>query len=222
MIIKEISEDRLVIFQDKHTYTDRQHEVLISLMYKIEDSKLPLLNVNVSYNSVTVQWDIFKVDVETVKKNLLTICESLEDLDIKVTKKNIIEIPVCYDPEFGIDQDKFAVSLEELINRHTEPEYRVYMIGFLPGFMYLGGLDEKLHMKRLVIPRKKIDKGSVGIAGGQTGVYPQIAPGGWNIIGKTPLEMVKEGIPIVNPGDYVKFYSISKDEYWRLYNDKDN
>lgn len=222
MNIKEISEDRLVVFKDKNTLTIKEHEKLISLMQQIEESMMPILNVNVSYNAVTVQWDIFKMDVNDVKENIQTLIKNLDHIKIETLEKKIVEIPVCYDSEFGIDQDKFDMPIEELIELHTKNEYRVYMLGFLPGFMYLGGLDKRLYKERLDTPRKKIDKGSVGIAGGQTGVYPQNAPGGWNIIGKTPIEMVKEGIPIVRPGDYVKFNSITIDEYRRLNNDKNN
>lgn len=220
--IKEISEDRLVIFKDKNTLTIKEHEQLISLMQQIEESTMPILNVNVSYKAVTVQWDIFKMDVKDVKENIQTLIKNLDNIEIETLEKTIVEIPVCYNSEFGIDQDKFDMQIEELIELHTMNEYRVYMLGFLPGFMYLGGLDERLYKERLDTPRKKIDKGSVGIAGSQTGVYPQNAPGGWNIIGRTPIEMVKEGIPIVRPGDYVKFNSISIDEYRRLSDDKNN
>lgn len=222
MNIKEISEDRLVIFKDKNTLTIKEHEQLISLMQQIEESTMPILNVNVSYKAVTVQWDIFKMDVKDVKENIQTLIKNLDNIEIETLEKTIVEIPVCYNSEFGIDQDKFDMQIEELIELHTKNEYHVYMLGFLPGFMYLGGLDERLYKERLDTPRKKIDKGSVGIAGSQTGVYPQNAPGGWNIIGRTPIEMVKEGIPIVRPGDYVKFNSISIDEYRRLNNDKNN
>jgi len=222
MKIKEISEDRLVVFKDKNTLTIKEHEKLISLMQQIEKSTMPILNVNVSYNAVTVQWDIFKIDVNDVKENIQTLIKNLDNIKIETLEKTIVEIPVCYDSEFGIDQDKFDMPVEELIELHTKKEYRVYMLGFLPGFMYLGGLEERLYKERLDTPRKKIDKGSVGIAGGQTGVYPQNAPGGWNIIGRTPIDMVKEGIPIVRPGDYVKFNSISIDEYRRLNDDKNN
>lgn len=222
MNIKEISEDRLVIFKDKNTLTIKEHEQLISLMQQIEESTMPILNVNVSYKAVTVQWDIFKMDVNDVKENIQTLIKNLDNIEIETLEKTIVEIPVCYNSEFGIDQDKFDMQIEELIELHTKNEYHVYMLGFLPGFMYLGGLDERLYKERLDTPRKKIDKGSVGIAGSQTGVYPQNAPGGWNIIGRTPIEMVKEGIPIVRPGDYVKFNSISIDEYRRLSDDKNN
>jgi len=222
MNIKEMSEDRLVIFKDKNTLTIKEHEQLISLMQQIEESTMPILNVNVSYKAVTVQWDIFKMDVNDVKENIQTLIKNLDNIEIETLEKTIVEIPVCYNSEFGIDQDKFDMQIEELIELHTKNEYHVYMLGFLPGFMYLGGLDERLYKERLDTPRKKIDKGSVGIAGSQTGVYPQNAPGGWNIIGRTPIEMVKEGIPIVRPGDYVKFNSISIDEYRRLSDDKNN
>lgn len=137
----------------------------------------------------------------------------------KVTK-HLISLPVCYDEEFGLDIREMArsknLTIDQLIALHTAPTYQVYFIGFLPGFPYLGGLDPILSMNRKPRPRAVIEKGSVGIGGSQTGIYPQSSPGGWNIIGRTPLELFEPLAKIptrINAGDRLKFEAITRDEY---------
>lgn len=130
-----------------------------------------------------------------------------------------IHIPVCYDDEFGIDLNQMAgqkqISKEEIVRLHTSKQYRVYMIGFLPGFSYMAGVDE-----RLITPRKEqpvnVVPGSVGIAGAQTGIYPFHSPGGWNIIGRTPVQLfdpASKELVKLKAGDRVQFYAISREEY---------
>ena len=130
------------------------------------------------------------------------------------------EIPVCYDVTFAIDLDEMALekgrSKEAIIERHSKTIYTVYFIGFLPGFMYLGGLNKALHTPRKSTPRLKIVKGAVAIGGKQTGVYPCESPGGWSIIGNSPIEFFnpKSAIPcFVNAGDKIVFKSVSLKEY---------
>ena len=104
------------------------------------------------------------------------------------------------------------MALEEIIDLHTSKEYIVYTMGFSPGFPYLGGLDSKLDVPRLKKPRIKVEKGSVGITGNQTGIYPIESPGGWNIIGRTPLELfnsTSDFPSLLKPGDKVKFFEIT-------------
>ncbi len=132
-------------------------------------------------------------------------------------------IPVCYDLIFSEDLDLLMkekqLSLEEVIHIHTQPIYHVYMMGFLPGFMYMGGLDPRLEMERKTTPRQRVEKGAVGIAGLQAGIYPMECPGGWNVIGRTPLPLFfpdKNPPVLVEAGDKVKFYKIDKDEYFKI------
>lgn len=129
-------------------------------------------------------------------------------------------IPVCYDESFGVDLEYISnekkLSKEEIVQRHIKPNYLVYFIGFLPGFLYLGGLDEALRVPRKVVPRLNVEKGAVAIGGNQTGVYPAQSPGGWNIIGNSPIEFFN---PKINPpcfaqaGDRIRFYPISLKAY---------
>ena len=137
------------------------------------------------------------------------------------SKKNIIEIPVCYDVDFGLDLNivaqKTGLSSQEIIRIHTEKPYLVYMLGFAPGFMYLGGLDKRIQVPRKENPRLKIAAGAVGLADQQTGIYPLETPGGWQIIGQTPLSLFsKEKPSLVAMGDHVQFVPISKEMFFKI------
>ncbi|MEN8788662.1 MAG: 5-oxoprolinase subunit PxpB [Flavobacteriaceae bacterium] len=135
-------------------------------------------------------------------------------------KRELWKLPVCYDLEFGIDleivADTLNLSADEIIKMHTQSIYTVYGIGFLPGFMYLGGLADELEIPRKETPRLRVPQGSVGLAGPQTGIYPQESPGGWNIIGNCPIPIFKAEANnpcFVNVGDRIEFYPITKAAY---------
>jgi inhibitor of KinA len=135
----------------------------------------------------------------------------------------LIEIPVCYDAEFGVDLGRVAehtkLSEREIVDLHSTSEYRVACIGFVPGFTFLAGLPRNLATRRRDVPRKEIPAGSVGIGGAQTGIYPLRSPGGWNLIGRTPLrlfEPTKNPPTLLCPGDRVRFRSISREEFESL------
>ena len=139
---------------------------------------------------------------------------------IAPTTRYLWRLPVCYDMKFGLDleeiSEKLGMSIEEITALHAQSTYTVYGIGFLPGFMYLGGVPEVLEVPRKSAPRPKVPMGSVGLAGKQTGIYPQDSPGGWNIIGKCPVPMFdlkKEKPCFVKVGDKIQFYPISLGEY---------
>ncbi len=148
------------------------------------------------------------------------LAEKISDVE---HKKRIVEVPVCYENGLGPDIEFVAehagMSVEEVIKLHSAEPYLIYMLGFQPGFPYLGGLDERLHTPRLATPRLKLEAGSVGIGGAQTGLYPMESPGGWQIIGLTPVRCynptAKEPIPY-QAGDYIKFVPISYEEYQSL------
>lgn len=137
--------------------------------------------------------------------------------------KNIIEIPVCYDDEYGLDLNEMAqyhqTTKEEIIRIHTGNLYHVFMMGFSPGFPYMGILPDSIATPRKNQPRLKVPAGSVGIAGNQTGIYPSESPGGWNIIGRTPLKLFdkeKSQPFLLNTGDTIKFIPISKKQFEEL------
>ena len=135
---------------------------------------------------------------------------------------NSIEVPVCYDQEFGFDLDEVArnagVHLKEVVDLHCGADYRVHCVGFTPGFPFLGGLPRRLATPRRDVPRKEIPAGSVAIGGRQTGIYPIKSPGGWNVIGRTPLQLFdpqKNPPVLLRAGDRVRFRSITREEFER-------
>lgn len=150
-----------------------------------------------------------------------TFSESVTDSDNEMV--TVIEIPTVYGGEFGPDLGFVAshnnLSEEEVIAIHSGTDYLVYMLGFIPGFTYLGGMDPRIATPRLSSPRTLIPAGSVGIAGEQTGTYPSDSPGGWQIIGRTPVtmyDMSKEEAALLSAGDYVRYVPIDEQEYNRI------
>jgi len=139
----------------------------------------------------------------------------------------LIEIPVCYDAEFGFDLNRVAehtkLSGSQIIEIHSTGQYRVACIGFVPGFTFLAGLPRNLATPRRDVPRKEIPPGSVGIGGAQTGIYPLRSPGGWNLIGRTPLKLfdsTKDPPTLLCPGDRVRFRAITREEFDVLNEDR--
>jgi len=135
---------------------------------------------------------------------------------------NSIEVPVCYDQEFAFDLDEVArnagVPWKEVVDLHCGADYRVHCVGFTPGFPFLGGLPRQLATPRRDVPRKEIPAGSVAIGGRQTGIYPIKSPGGWNVIGRTPLQLfdpLKDPPVLLRAGDRVRFRSITREEFER-------
>lgn len=180
-----------------------------------------ILELNFVYNSLLVIYDNFKIDFEKLKLALKSIYEEKEN-QIEVSN-SIWKIPVCYSEEFGIDlamlSSEKKMSIDEIVKLHSNVIYTVFGIGFLPGFLYLGGLQEELHFPRKKTPRLVVPKGSVGIGRSQTGIYPQDSPGGWQLIGKTPISLFDSAKEIpckISPGDTINFSPISKDEYYEL------
>lgn len=170
------------------------------------------------YSSLLVDYNNELTDSSALINKLNKVYK--KNVEVLKPKRTLWEIPVCYDEEFGIDLKFLSlekkISIDEIVSLHSEINYTVYGIGFLPGFLYLGGLDHKLHFSRRNTPRMEVLKGSVGIGGNQTGIYPQTSPGGWHIIGKTPINLfdVNNKIPcFINPADEVKFISVLKEEF---------
>lgn len=172
-----------------------------------------------TYCSVTIYYDSQKISVETAK-NIIQLAIEKSYSMANDEASNTIEIPVCYEGDFAPDLHDVAehtgMTEQEVIDLHSSTIYPVYMLGFLPGFPYLGGMDKKLVTPRLKTPRTKIPAGSVAIGGEQTGIYPLDSPGGWRIIGRTPVKLYdsQRNPPILfKAGDKIKFIPISKKEY---------
>ena len=179
------------------------------------------VNINHAYNSILVSYydDIDNVygELEALKLIYKTPVETIS-ADVKLWK-----IPVCYNAEFALDLEEICamknISKSDLIQLHYNTIYTVYFIGFLPGFLYLGGLNNLLSCPRKSTPRLDVKKGSVAIGGNQTGVYPISSPGGWNIIGNSPIDFFKatsHNPCFARPGDKVQFYKISITEHHKI------
>lgn len=174
-----------------------------------------------AYCSLTIQYDPSHLSFNQLSRSIEEIvCTPMGRAETNVRK---LEIPVCYDPDFGLDLDSLCqskgLSQEQFIAEHSTPHYRVYMLGFLPGFVYMGKLPETLICKRRRDPRLRVPQQSVAIAGEQTGIYPSEAPGGWNIIGRTPLPLIapeKSEPFLFKAGDLVRFKVIDRLEFQRI------
>lgn len=171
-----------------------------------------------AYNSLTLLNTCVFIKEKTFHAQLLEWYGTLEHQQL--VQRHEWTLPVNYDAEFGLDIEDVAqtlkVTVDELIAKHTAIAYTVYGIGFLPGFMYLGGLPQDLEIPRKQTPRLHVTAGSVGLAGQQTGIYPQDSPGGWNIIGRCPIPLfnTKADVPFfANVGDKIRFKSVSRAEY---------
>jgi inhibitor of KinA len=182
------------------------------------------LDIIPAYTTVSIVFDALAIRqhhpsaFEWMKNHLEKMMLEIRDHEIIPSRQ--IQIPVCYDAEFALDADRILkeknISLEELITLHSSKSYHVFMIGFLPGFAYMGPVDPRIATPRISTPRTQIIAGSVGIAGEQTGIYPLGSPGGWNIIGRTPLKIFDSNStqPVLfQSGDQVKFIRITKAEY---------
>ena len=200
-------------------------EVLNDILHfklKIEKQKeFHFTDIIVGYNSLSIKFKNEFVDFYKVVNDLKSIYK-IKNVTIK--QENFIwEIPVCYDIQFGIDlkeiSEKSKRTIEEIIQLHSEKIYTIYFMGFLPGFLYLGGLNEQLFFDRKPNPRLQVAKGSVAIGGKQTGVYPSSSAGGWNVIGKTPInffDIKKENPCFAKAGDQIKFKAITLDAFYQL------
>jgi inhibitor of KinA len=184
------------------------------------------------FTTVAVFYEPMNIKTQTLPYD--QVCEDLslhlENLEVEQGEEpRVVKIPVCYGGEFGPDLEEVAeingLTPEEVIDIHLKGEYIVYMIGFAPGFPYIGGMSEKIAAPRRKNPRLKIPAGSVGIAGKQTGVYPIETPGGWQLIGKTPRKLfLPEGDTpsLLRAGDQIKFEPISAEEFQKWEENEDD
>lgn len=207
---------------------EETNKKLLALYAQLKKENFPFVHDIVpAYSALTLHYDLSSLREKIPEE--LTVFEFLAEKIEAITARQghaetadgvLHEVPVCYAPAYGLDVDFISdqknISADDLVRLHTERTYRVYMIGFLPGFPYLAEVDEKIAIGRKASPRTKLPAGSVGIAGKQTGIYPFESPGGWQIIGRTPVSLFHPGdarLSLFRPGDTVKFYSISEDEF---------
>ena len=182
-----------------------------------------------AFASVTVHYDPARVAGDAARPPYDRLVAQREEVlsntrEEELPPPRVVEIPVCYGAELGPDLEDVArqhdLTPQQVIDLHVGAEYLVYMVGFMPGFAYMGGLPERLATPRRSTPRTAVPAGTVGIGGSQTGVYPLESPGGWNLIGRTPLEIFdihREQATLLATGDHARFVPISRREFerWR-------
>lgn len=196
------------------------NQKVISLDRMIQKTKIEGVEELVpTYRSLLIRYNPLKTDYETLVSHVKTLENTLKKAKLKTESRNIV-IPVVYGGEYGPDleyvAERHGLTREKVVELHSERQYRVYMIGFVAGFPYLGEVTDEISTPRLETPRLRVPAGSVGIAEKQTGVYPCEAPGGWRIIGKTPLKLFNpswQPPTLLKPGDAVRFKPISETEF---------
>lgn len=214
-----MSGDKGLVVEFGNEISETVNTKVRNLYLAIQKSQMPgIYEMVPTYRSLMIQYNPLEIEVNKLIEKLMEIEKALDSIDIP--KPRIVEIPTIYGGEFGEDlkfvSEHNGMSEEEVIKIHSSVDYRIYMLGFSPGFPYLGGMSEKIETPRLKTPRTKIPAGSVGIAGNQTGIYPMESPGGWQLIGRTPIKLYdpKSQTPILlQAGDYLRFVPIEKDEY---------
>jgi inhibitor of KinA len=182
-----------------------------------------------AYSSATVVYDVFKIRTNAthatayhfIQQQIENVLAGVRDDDDGPAA--IIKIPACYDEPFAPDIQELAlqknITVNDVVKIHTGKTYRVFMLGFVPGFAYMGTVDELISLPRRATPRTMVAQGSIGIAGLQTGIYPLDSPGGWNIIAQTPVKIFdaeKETPVLLQAGDYVQFYAINTTEFNKI------
>ncbi len=214
-----VASDHSLVLTFGATISKKAHLDVLRAMKFFEDHPRPsILNLHPAYCTVLIDFN----PTQTTIDEMISFCEEgLKQFDtIVLPPHRSIEIPVVYGGEFGPDLNDVAAhhhrSTEDVITIHSSENYVVYFLGFSPGFPYMGGLPEQIATPRLAVPRKNVPAGSVAIGGNQTGIYPLATPGGWRIIGRTPLRLfdAKRNPPtLLQMGDRVTFKKLSTEEF---------
>ena len=185
-----------------------------------------IIEILPTYRSLLITYNPLEISFGNLKEIIELAFKKSETNESKSFSREIVEIPVFYGGELGPDLDFVAnynqLSSEEVVKIHSSEEYLIYMIGFTPGFPYVGGMSEKISTPRLQTPRTQITAGSVGIAANQTGIYPVESPGGWQLIGRTPLRLFdyrKENPFLLDAGHYLSFKPIDQNEFKKISNE---
>lgn len=214
--------DKALVMEFGNEISKEINAKISTVVANLKESRIDgVIDILPTYRSILINYDPVKIKYQKLINHLEAIKieqKSNEDQNVR-----LVEIPTLYGGEYGPDIDFVAknaqLSVEEVIKIHSGTDYLVYMMGFLPGFTYLGGLDKRIATPRLKNPRLKIEAGSVGIAASQTGMYPVESPGGWQLIGRTPLKIYDEtkNPPVfIKAGDYIRYRSIDEEEYNKI------
>jgi inhibitor of KinA len=218
----EPASDQSLLIYFGEQITREANENVRRLLHLLEQEPIPGVdNLHPAYCSLLVKFAALQWRHEELERQLRKYLGRLNN--VRLPESRLVEIPVCYGREFGPDLDEVAalhgISPERVMELHTSVTYLVYFLGFVPGFAYLGELAGELVTPRLASPRRKVPAGSVGIAGNQTGVYPFETPGGWRLLGRSPLAMFRtdrDGLSLLSIGDRVRFVPVSRERFAEL------
>jgi inhibitor of KinA len=221
MKISPLGDQAIIIELDKKIHP-HIHQQIKSYEKAVEQNPFPgFIEMVLSYTTVTIFYDPLILSYQAICEKMIQLYNKVEESDVPSSR--VIDIPVCYGGDYGPDLEFVAqhnnLTSEDVIRIHSEREYLVYMIGFAPGFPYLGGMSERIAAPRQANPRLEVPAGSVGVAGKQTGIYSLATPGGWQIIGRTPYSLFRsQEVPpsLLQAGDHVQFVPISAEEYQHL------
>ena len=228
--------DHALVFSLEEKMSEEIIEKIMALKKTIESFHFDFIKELIpSYHTLSLVYDInlfYENEIATIHNHSITdfgnallraFNSAAKNSTLKNSSEKIIRIPVCYDERLGIDLEnivtKNKISVDEIIQKHAEEIYLVYCLGFLPGFAYMGKVNERIQIARHATPRKEVMAGSVGIAGMQTGIYPMNSPGGWQIIGRTPLIIFDQDPRVLGKleaGNRIQFYPISFTEFEKL------
>jgi inhibitor of KinA len=227
--IQPLAEHALLVHWDNRI-DPQLHDAVQALYRTLSATALPgLRDLLPAYASLTLVLDLDYFDREHPGADPLLVARNWVAAAVQapvlgtIAIGRTVEIPVCYDGAFAPDLEALAeragLTAAEVVALHTGSTYRVYLIGFLPGFAYMGPVDTRIAAPRLARPRGRVPAGSVGIAGAQTGIYPLESPGGWNLIGRTPLHLFDPQQPepvLLRPGDQVRFRAINTEAFHQI------
>lgn len=219
------SDQSLIVYFEpprKNKITHEGHEHVRRLLRLMELEPIAgVRNLHPAYSSILIKFDALSLHHDGLQKILRDYIKRMSTMPLP--KPRTVEIPVCYERDYGPDLQSVAelrgLTHDQVVELHTSATYTVYFLGFVPGFAYLGELPDSLATPRLSTPRRAVPAGSVGIAGRQTGVYPISTPGGWRLLGRTPLAMFrpdKSEMSLLSIGDRVRFVPISSAQFSAL------
>ncbi len=214
--------DRSIVMEFGNSISPEINARIRNMVAAIDEyESLGIEEIIPTYRSILIIYDPLTIDYNSIIEKLKEIESNLDNIDEGEIR--IVELPTIYGGEYGPDIEFVAehngLTIDEVIEIHSSTDYLLYMLGFTPGFGYLGGMSEKIETPRLQVPRTKIPAGSTGIAGKQTGIYPIDSPGGWQLIGRTPVKLynpMAEPPVLLNAGDYIRFIPIEEKEYLEI------
>lgn len=214
--------DRSMVVEFGNVIDEEVNNRVHTLEKRIIREQIPgVVELLPTFRSLMIYYDPLSTSFEKIEQRIRGYRNIWEDAGEK--KKKILKIPCCYGARFGQDiadmEAYTGLDRDEIISIHSSVDYKIYMMGFLPGFVYLGGLDKRIEMPRLNVPRVKIQPGAVGIGGSQTGVYPVASPGGWRLMGGTPVDFYdpeREEPILCKAGEYIRFIPITISDYYDI------